>query len=325
MKKRTLKRTVALLLITVMTMAMMGVSASAEENSPLSTAGKKVNIKQTISLDATENVPNATFTYSVTKITADAPEITDVSAVFEAAANSEAKDYTANATIDFSGVTFPGYGVYSYTIAQKTVEAGFVKDTDTLQLDVYVTNSGTEYNYVLKNGDVKVDGFENVYDTRNFVVKKTVTGNTAAMNDTFNFTIDIEAGAVQGYDILQTSVSGKTVALDAQGSGSVTVPLGHDGTFTIYGLAPGASINYTVKETGATGYKTFINGSTTEDEDKIITGTMTETGNVTVSYENNKAVTPGTGIIMTFAPYVLMLVAAAAIGFIFLRRRQHDC
>ena len=84
MKKRTFKRGVALLLVTVMMMAMFGVSAFADGESAdnsLYTSEKSVTIKQVVTVDANENVPGATFKYSIVGDPA-APVIEDV--VFDA-------------------------------------------------------------------------------------------------------------------------------------------------------------------------------------------------------------------------------------------------
>lgn len=97
------------------------------------------------------------------------------------------------------------------------------------------------------------------------------------------------------------------------------VKLGHNQTITIYGLSE--SDTYTVKEVKANtdGYVTTINGEATDNGE---TSGNAKAADVSIEYKNKKDIaTPG-GVIMTIAPYALMVVLAGAFAVVFLTRRN---
>ena len=128
------------------------------------------------------------------------------------------------ATISFTGITFPEPGIYRYIVtetASATDEAaGIMHDNDTDRvLDVYVTDKNDETGklivsaYVMhknvgtvKLGDNygsddviaagnaladKTDGFTNEFNSKDLVFKKEVTGNQASRDKYFKFTVKL--------------------------------------------------------------------------------------------------------------------------------------
>ena len=90
-------------------------------------------------------------------------------------------------------------------------------------------------------------------------------------------------------------------------------------TLHIYGLSE--KDTYTVTETdySTEGYTTTVNGTKGHSG----TGNLTE-DNVEVVFENNKYVTPATGVAMTFAPYVLLVAAAGGLGAVVLGKKKRE-
>lgn len=331
MKRMTMRRSVALLLITVMMTAMFGVSAFADTTAP-TTAGKKAVFQQELVLEDGVMTPNATFTYAIAPGTADDTADPEVLAGLTGAkidpvtfAPGDATE--KNVTVDLSGVNFTAPGVYRYNITQSSVKAGFTADNRTLYLDVYVTvdDNGVvngEYAYVLKDGTTKVEGFVNTYVTNNLTVTKTVKGNFSDRTDVFTFTVALETATANAGDKYTVEVAGAAadpLTVGEDGTVSKAYTLQHGQSLVIKGLT--VDTTYEVTESNADEYFTSINDVTSSD--RVAKGENMN-ADTTLAYVNEKTVQPATGIIMTFAPYVLMLAAAAAIGFVFLRRRQRE-
>ncbi|MBP0955131.1 MAG: hypothetical protein J6M90_05750 [Oscillospiraceae bacterium] len=135
------------------------------------------------------------------------------------------------ATVDFTGVTFPEPGIYRYVVSETAGNAtGIGYTTDKLIIDVYVTdyvdtdgihklqieNVGEKAPYVIsritsgstpseirtgtdlgsgdnyKNGVEKATGLTNTYTTHNLVVGKAVSGNQASRDKYFALTVKVE-------------------------------------------------------------------------------------------------------------------------------------
>lgn len=116
-------------------------------------------------------------------------------------------------------------------------------------------------------------------------------------------------------------------------TGNSIVTLKHHQAIKIYGLQKNS---WEITEQATNEYTTEIQVSvgsgTPNNETRFVTGSITSyDGNadivdVQVDYTNTRDiddVTP-TGVIMNVAPYVLMVVIAAAGCFVFLRKRRDD-
>ena len=137
----------------------------------------------------------------------------------------------------------------------------------------------------------------------------------------FDFTVQINGTAGVWYKVVvkENSNTAGTESKIVSGAEAVTYQITNGGSIEIYGLSDDDT--YTVVETAANedGYTTTIDSSATKDGKA--TGVVTKDGTV-ISYVNEKnAVTP-TGVIMTIAPYVLIVAAAGVLAVLFLRRRR---
>lgn len=335
MKKKTLKRGVALLLTVVMMMAMMSVSAFAS-GKPLSVEGKTVKFQQEITLEADESMPNAAFTYAIApgsdsgEIKAGVGTPSVESAEFSATNDYEGV-YKEVVGVDFSSVTFPSAGIYRYNVIQTSVDNGFSATTTPLYLDVYVAYDASDALVItgaeMKDGTGKVNGFINDYTTYDLTLSKVVPDGKGNQGYKFNFDVTLtgdgtignvafavtKAGGAEGPDTLTASTSGVATG---------NYKLKHDSSIVIKSVTSGVAYSIVENVDESLGYDVSI---TINDTDATTaTGTMDADQNVVVTNTRVGGATP-TGIITTFAPYVLMLVAAAAIGFVFFRRREHDC
>jgi len=162
---------------------------------------------------------------------------------------------TKQATVSFSGITFPEPGIYRYIVTETASAAdearGIMHDNDVDRvLDVYVTDDGTGTlvvaSYVLHTdindtetpainasmgtADVqsaaaaladKTDGFTNEYNTKDLKITKQVTGNQASRDKYFKLTATLSASAgatISDTDVFTVSIADDSDAATNDGS-----------------------------------------------------------------------------------------------------------
>lgn len=284
-----------------------------------------------------------------------------VTAVFDGSEEKVGNFVKDTFTIDFTSVQWTGVGVYRYKLTQSNNNKAVDLDTNTSRyLDVYVGNGDTagQYKvlyYVLTtdgmltfNSSVgntydhgnKSSGFTANYDTYTLTVKKYVTGDMGSKNDTFDFTVN--------FSNLPTGAKVYDGSKLVEG-GNVTGNLKDGGTIVITGIpavgSDGNAVSYVVSEKFATakGYSTQyeVNAditkwdgnnaenptSTSETENTVMTAArqkMNADENNYIEFNNSRTSVTPTGIVMNVAPYVLLVVVAAAGCFVFLRKRRED-
>lgn len=333
-KSKTLKRLAAIILAGTMMFAM-GTSVSAESGT-----GKieSVTLTKTVAADANVKAPNTSFTFSVsTAAQEEAGEVitayAGVSGGLYFKSGNDTIKFTSDDTL-FSKTTelsldkdaFSIPGVYHYKVKETTGSYdGMTYDSKEYDVYVYVENdtdssnglkvSAVESKY---NGEKKDLLFTNTYKTNTLTLKKVIAGNQGNKNQEFRFTLTITGADGEKY----TAVNGNTTAVLTSGT-SATYDLGNDETVVIYGLS--ANDTYTIVENDYSndGYVTTIDGATETDK-LTATGTVDITNGTNVTYTNTKDVSTPTGIITNVLPYVLMVVAAAGLAFVFLRKREYD-
>ena len=241
---------------------------------------------------------------------------------------------TAGTTqVDFSSVVFPAPGSYRYVVTETAGNYEGLEYTDEAKyFDVYVTydkesnsNQITSYAFVNpQNAKEKDDGvFTNDYDTENeplydVVIEKEVTGNQGDRNKAFNFLVGVDGATNENFYVVITRQGGTTDTLTLISDADPTQITLKDGeSAKIYGLSE--TDEYTVTETdySSDGYTTTI------DNTKTNTKTSTISTDTTVTVENNKNVTTPTGIIMNFAPYILMIGAGVVLTVVFFGRKRY--
>lgn len=250
-------------------------------------------------------------------------------------------------------------GVYRYEVAEQagTYEGMTYDDTVYVAYVYVLRNDSTNRNYVgaiefIKKSDesnVSKKSQEIVFNNNyggkdhedeitSLKVKKEIEGNQAEKDDTFTVSIKVtdEDASGEKYRVVKYGADGNTIALP---EGEDNLISGTPGSYTLtddeYIMVYGLSENdeYTVKEVQANedGYTTKYfsdeaKGTGTEMEvnkDGEVGGKANKSDKVVIIENRREATTP-TGIVTTFAPYVLMLGAAGAAGGMFLRKKKED-
>lgn len=348
MLKKTIRRLGALAMVLAMAVSVFAVNASAvDEVVPATNA--TVSFTKTIDVTAAKgaNTPAGTYKFNI------APG----SAVSATATTPEIKAGVAGATIDdvvfrygdaasktvnvnFDNVSFPTAGIYRYIITEvssSNIDV-VIDENATRYLDVYVVNDGSSRKIkwsiltsTLQNptkndngqwdyGTAKSNGFTNKYTTYTLNLKKMIAGEMANMTETFEFTISFEGAAGASFKYGDT-----TITLDEEGKASLTIPeLGHEGMAVIKGIP--STVKYTIAETvkGNEGYTTTYTQTDVTGAQSGATTTKKEMGKKdnSVVFTNTKDASTPTGVIMTIAPYALMVVLAGAFAVVFLTRRN---
>lgn len=268
-------------------------------------------------------------------------------------------------TLDFSAVRFKEPGVYRYIITESGTNAGITNDADnTRVLDVYVNDATadgtlglTVAGYVLHSntddapdvamgddfgsggsyGDMKSQGFTNVYDTSDLSFKKEVAGNQASRDKYFEFTLkitDAVPGTKYAVDLANAeAVSGSnaaTIEANAGQTNPAELTVGTDGTvtqkfylqhtdyITVQGLALGTK--YEVTE-NAEDYKS---GALTGEFGGATAGTIAS-DDVSTGYLNTRNGVIPTGVVMTVLPFaVVTLIGGFGAASIIMKKRKKD-
>lgn len=357
MLKKTIRRLGALAMVLAMAVSVFAVNASAEgEQEPTTTPMMTANITKKITKEANVYLPKATFTFEA-KAAGQSSDTNYTNPGDDALALSNNGVITSAPSEDATILAKAG-DVEVGTVTITVDKTKFVKDNKampgTYYYDITETGSYDGMTYVSaarkyvviidSNGDVLSQGFVkwnetkkeyekdtgdfiNAYNTKNLTITKKVEGTAGDKNKEFSFTVTI-TNANTGVEEWYRVVKGDSSIVIKNGTYTFTLKDGESITFT------GLSVNdsYTVTEADyVTNDKynapTAKLGTANLDMNKGSAGytasveKMGETANnVTVTNKKDFA-TPG-GVIMTIAPYALMVVLAGAFAVVFLTRRN---
>lgn len=307
---------------------------------------------------ATTNAPaiKAPTTTQVDAVTVTADGFTPADITYNDKQNgdtltlADGKKYAVDeVTVNFSNVEFTTPGIYRFKVTESGAVDGVTNDTtSTRYIDVYVvndTNGLKVEGYVFhkttavadNNGSFtegeKESGFTNNYATDNVTLTKKVEGNLGDKSKDFAFTITItSANGGKKYSATHsdgtTIADASTVEKDNQNVATINVNLSNNETVTIKGLSAGDT--YQISENSVTGYITKYATTTVDSSDAQGVTTDNATAELTtaqskaVTFYNIASATVATGLVMDIAPYILLVVAAAAGCFVFLRKRRED-
>ena len=190
-------------------------------------------------------------------------------------------------------------------------------------------------NYYLLEGDPDNPDPDNPPSVKanEIAISKTVAGEMGNQTERFNFDVKITDYATgKTYNaVYETTNDGSTwtpdktrpaVTFNADNDYQVAVQLAHHERLRITGFSNGEKCTVDEADYSTTeGYTTSVaGGAITADGD-----TATFSGsNLTIDYTNTRNAVSPTGLIMDIAPYVLLVVVAAAGCFVFLRKRRED-
>ena len=255
-------------------------------------------------------------------------------------------------TLDFTGVDFEFTqpGVYKYTLKEESsdssntdykVDGNYViylyvervkvgeEPNQTEQLlvtgaEMYKGNDRNGNKQSIVTNYYQVDPDTGETTSHNLTVEKDVTGTMGDKSKPFSFDISIDGNSTRPYAVEKFNASGVS-------QGTVTlnwVDNSWNGEFMLadgdYIVVKGLSANdqYTVTEDSyeSEGYTTAVDS---QANTRTKTDTLGDTDK-TMTFTNNRAAVSPTGLVMDIAPYVLLVVVAAAGCFVFLRKRRED-
>ncbi len=299
--------------------------------------------------DVTNPVTN-TFGYTITADTNNPGTVTGypttASIAFNAVEpNSTSHIATQTTPLDFSGATFSELGDYKFVVREvsSTDSTTYPASTDYYTVLVSVRNELDANNKPTGNLVATLVSQALVNDTTEkadivfpadskfskMSVSKSVTGDLADTEEYFKFKVNINGTTGDKYVI-----SGQDATVTYGGasvSTSTTYTVGQDNyiylkdgqTATIGYIENGElcqipiGTTYSIVEQGATDYKTYVDGSTTNSKSsasKTIKQSALENG---TSIVNNKETEPLTGVLFSIAPYAIIVVLALALIVIF--------
>lgn len=341
MLKKTIRRLGALAMVLAMAVSVFAVNASAAvtEEQPTYTPTKEVEFTKTITKKAEAYVPAGTYEFTLTpstdKINNTEKSASQISggAVLEANISS---DYTKNAeptvTVGTGKITVTASdygqpGVYKYTLTEK---AGAFKDGVSYagsSKEFYVWIGRVEGQLVVLSayfgnaeGTEKETNptFTNPYNTNMLTVEKEVTGLQGDTSKDFSFTLKVNKADSNKQYQFKKGDKGTLTDLEFNANGEYTFTLKHSEKIYFYGLV--ANDKCTVTEASAAGYTTTYQLNTGNPAATLSEFAMDADKSVKVVNDKG-ATTPG-GVIMTIAPYALMVVLAGAFAVVFLTRRN---
>lgn len=229
-------------------------------------------------------------------------------------------------------------GVYRFQIKEIDPKiSGMIADSRTLDLDVFiVSDNGTsrvaQY-YVTSSGGEKTDlTFENKFAQEDIVITKKITGNQADSSDKFKFTVKVTPASETTNNNIRYSTNGTDftpVTTATDGTSKFEVPeLGNEGKITVQGLAVGDKIEVTENDDQKRGYTATVDGGlrvTNENVDEGVTVSSDVIKNIAdVTWTNNRSANVPTGLIENIGPFVIAILAAGFILFIYFKNNKKE-
>lgn len=247
---------------------------------------------------------------------------------------------TGTITVNPSAFSNQKPGVYRYKVTENNVTFdGMTKDDSVYYLDVYVIDgeNGKEIPYVLVSKydatEEKLEKadltFTNTYTTYDLTVTKHIEGNQGVKATKFNFTITINGAPSEIYKYTVNGTTSQATA-NATGEAKITVSLSDSQNVVINGLSENDTYTVVENDANTDGYTTtYYNGEyNTNDKNanKVdsITNVTQTASNKEVNVLNYKNVSTPTGIVMNFAPYILLVALAGVFAVLFLRKRREE-
>ena len=227
-----------------------------------------------------------------------------------------------------------------------------------IDLVVFRMAKKVDNTYVVDTERAKDGTFVNTYTTYSLNLSKTVKGDMGETDRPFTFNIEFYGGqsGTEFNLVLNDTTKGNlreekiTLGTDGTANAAGAVSLKDGGTVTISGIP--SNVKYQINEVNPSyNYKTVeyvINNDTTTEgmsdlhtwgsNDTVFgTGTGNETADPaigidvtkstnTVSFTNTRTTDdiPMTGIILNFAPYILLVAFAGVFAVLFLRKRREE-
>lgn len=268
---------------------------------------------------------------------------------------------TEKVTIPFDTTfTFGNAGVYKYTLTQSMASNSTTDFHQTANLSrvvyLFVGNVGSEVspeykvtgvamvdddqystsakskgvftNFYLLNGNPDdPDGTTPTVQQNTLKISNAIDGAMGDKSESFKFSFTInnsDSSKKYTYKVFGKDGSEKAGSGTASAGTAVTdIALGDGEYIMLYGLSTSDTFNVSQEDVSGEGYTTKINGQVTNN---VTDGDLEDynSNDYTLAFTNTRdAITP-TGVVMNVAPYLLLVVVAAAAGFVFLHKRRED-
>lgn len=262
----------------------------------------------------------------------DAPQIDAVTTTFDALTASD----TNEVKVELDAEDFPGIGIYTYKVTEtagKTAGVTYQEEPIYLVVTILRDTEDDAIKYVAAvhyssalTGD-KTGGVTNKYEASSLSVTKKVTGNMGDREKYFDVTVTFTApkGKVVSEAITYQVGTEKKTIEPSEWKDDVAVAhisLKHDDTITFENIPYGVTYDVEEDDYTATDKGGYDEAGYTysDDANKLIDTADADTVVIT----NNKGTTVDTGITLDSAPYMLMLViAAAGIMFFMAKKRRY--
>ena len=183
--------------------------------------------------------------------------------------------------------------LFDYRVEESNIPSGFAVTYtygSTVDED---TMTGT-----ISQGLVVVTNTKTVPQTGGFVVSKTVSGNAAGANASFDFSVTLSknglSGSQGGYQIGTESTvdsAASTPITFSDGAATVTFELKNGEVAKFINLPVDTAFTVTETVADQDGYETTVTKDGTVEADKVVDGTITASGSTTVAFTNKKETT----------------------------------
>ncbi len=326
-----------------MVVSSMGMMAMADE-----APATELTINKTITKEDTTYAPVETFHFNVTNGKANSFNGETVYAGVEGGLKAGVIEFkgtstegTGDSKLTVNASAFTKPGVYHYVLSEKEGTNNMMT-YDKTEYDVYVyiyadKDTAPQVVAVEKGAETAKDkvtslDFTNEYDkttdrTHDVTVTKTITGNQSVKTNKYEF--EYKVLSESDNELKYTAeVNGTVVDGGIEKNKVYTATLTDKGTIKIYGLTENDTVEIYEVDSAANqdGYTTTVkdaDGVTANDKKTGVAGAVTKDG-AKATVDNNKNTTTPTGIVMTYAPYILMAALACVLGFVLLGRRNRE-
>lgn len=294
----------------------------------------------------TQTVPSETLTFTATfigyKDAADEadPDVTTENMTATQSVAAGTNSYEVTFTPDIDNFSQAGYYTFRVTEEGQSIQGEEYNSKGASSFDFVVLvgydAAGdleiTDVQFVTKTDtqDAKISGFTNNYATGEFQIKKTMSGNQADVNDTFEVTLTVSAYGSNKLDPAFTNILVNDVSTAPKtGTHEYTVTIGNNQTLTIAGIPVGAQV--TVEETDKIGedgiaytatYSTSSLDAGTEDSEDAPTITVLADGTAKVGIHNFRDSSIDTGVTTDSMPYILLMAFVAILAVAFVAKKR---
>jgi hypothetical protein len=242
--------------------------------------------------------------------------------------------YSATTTIYVDDTVFASAtpGVYAYKVSENALPnnsayEGISTDDSIYTVLVYVTRSDltNTVSYVLAyRNQTKSDIiFTNRYSTNSLSLTKKLAGNQADYAQAFAFTITITGAQDEVYQGVYSN--GKTGTIELQsGQAATNIELMDGQTLTIYGLSEKDSYSIAEQDYSSMGYTTQVSVNQGTPATTLQASGNGSNADTSIVYTNTKNLITPTGLFLSAAPYLFLLISALAMVLILAKKRIKD-